>query len=167
MTTLTSFLDRSRIVAPPAWPRQLVIPAALSVQLAFGQLYAWSVFKTPLAATVLHNNPHSGTLSALPFTVCVAILGASSALFGTTVDRRGPRWGMAVATACWSLGFMISALGVYIGQYWLVILGYGVLGGIGVGIGYISPVSTLMKWSPDRPGLATGAAVMGLSLIHI
>ena len=161
MATHTSFLDRSRIVAPQTWPRQLVIPAALSMQLAFGQLYAWSVFKIPLASTVLHHSPPSATLSALPFTVCVAILGASSALFGTTVDRRGPRWGMAVATACWSLGFLISALGVYIEQFWLVILGYGVVGGIGVGIGYISPISTLMKWSPDRPGLATGAAVMG------
>jgi MFS family permease len=151
------YLERSRIVAPPGWSRWLVPPAALSIHLAIGQAYAWSVFKKPLEASL----GISGVASALPFTLGIVMLGVSAALFGTMVDRRGPRWAMFISMCCFSSGFLISALGVSIGQYWLVVLGYGVVGGIGLGIGYISPVSTLIKWFPDRPGLATGIAIMG------
>lgn len=136
-------------------------PAALSIHLAIGQAYAWSVFKDPLSATLLKGSAYAGTLSAMPFTLGIVMLGLSAALFGTAVDHRGPRWAMLVATACFSSGFLISAFGVAIGQYWLVILGYGFIGGIGLGIGYIAPVSTLIKWFPDRPGMATGLAIMG------
>ena len=101
------------------------------------------------------------SLSALPFTLGIIMLGLSAALFGTKVDANGPRWAMAVASAFFVGGFFISALGIWLGQYWLVIVGYGFVGGIGLGIGYISPVSTLIKWFPDRPGLATGIAIMG------
>jgi MFS family permease len=151
------YLERSRIVAPPGWSRWLVPPAALSIHLAIGQVYAWSVFKKPLEASL----GISGVASALPFTVGIVMLGLSAALFGTKVDRRGPRWAMFISMCCFSSGFLISALGVSTRQYWLVVLGYGVVGGIGLGIGYISPVSTLIKWFPDRPGLATGIAIMG------
>jgi MFS family permease len=151
------YLERSRIVAPPGWSRWLIPPAALSIHLAIGQVYAWSVFKKPLEASL----GISGVASALPFTVGIVMLGLSAALFGTTVDRLGPRWAMFVSMCCFSSGFLISALGMSIRQYWLVVLGYGVVGGIGLGIGYISPVSTLIKWFPDRPGLATGIAIMG------
>ena len=155
------FLERERIVAPPGWSRWLIPPAALSIHLAIGEAYAWSVFKIPLGNTMLKGNEYAGTLTALPFTLGIVMLGVSAALFGTAVDHRGPRWAMLVATACFSSGFLISALGVATGQYWLVILGYGFVGGIGLGIGYISPVSTLIKWFPDRPGMATGIAIMG------
>ena len=155
------FLERERIVAPPGWSRWLIPPAALSIHLAIGEAYAWSVFKIPLGNTMLKGNEYAGTLTALPFTLGIVMLGVSAALFGTAVDHRGPRWAMVVATACFSSGFLISALGVATGQYWLVILGYGFVGGIGLGIGYISPVSTLIKWFPDRPGMATGIAIMG------
>jgi MFS family permease len=155
------FLERERIVAPPGWSRWLIPPAALSIHLAIGQAYAWSVFKTPLSKTILAGNASAGVLSALPFTLGIIMLGLSAALFGTRVDARGPRWAMAVASACFVSGFLISALGMYTGQYWLVIVGYGFVGGIGLGIGYISPVSTLIKWFPDRPGLSTGIAIMG------
>ncbi|MDT7623578.1 MAG: hypothetical protein QOF99_4479 [Pseudonocardiales bacterium] len=155
------FLDRSRIVAPANWSRWLVPPAALSIHLAIGQAYAWSVFKDPLSATLLKGSSWAGTLSALPFTLGIVMLGVSAAIFGTAVDHRGPRWAMVVATACFSTGFLVSAAGMALGQYWLVIVGYGFIGGIGLGIGYISPVSTLIKWFPDRPGLATGIAIMG------
>jgi len=151
------FLDRSRIVAPVGWSRWLIPPAALAVHLAIGQAYAWSVFKTPLEKTL----GISGVQSALPFTLGIVMLGVSAALFGTRVDAKGPRWAMFVATVCFSGGFLISALGVATRQYWLVVLGYGFVGGIGLGIGYISPVSTLIKWFPDRPGMATGIAIMG------
>ncbi|GAA1305814.1 L-lactate MFS transporter [Pseudonocardia xinjiangensis] len=151
------FLQRERIVAPPGWSRWLIPPAALSIHLAIGQAYAWSVFKPPLEAGL----GISGVQSALPFTLAIIMLGVSAALFGTKVDANGPRWAMVVASACFVAGFLISALGLYFSQYWLVVVGYGFVGGIGLGIGYISPVSTLIKWFPDRPGLATGIAIMG------
>ncbi|MFJ4033074.1 OFA family MFS transporter [Streptomyces griseoluteus] len=144
-------------VAPPGWSRWLVPPAALSVHLSIGQAYAWSVFKPPLESA-LHLD---GTQSALPFQLAIVMLGLSAAFGGTLVERNGPRWAMTVALVCFSTGFLISALGAQTQQYWLIVLGYGFVGGIGLGIGYISPVSTLMKWFPDRPGMATGIAIMG------
>ncbi|MET8003621.1 L-lactate MFS transporter [Nonomuraea glycinis] len=152
-----AFLDRSRTVAPPGWSRWLIPPAALSVHLAIGQAYAWSVFKPPLESSL----GLSGTMSALPFQLGIVMLGLSAAFGGTLVERNGPRWAMFVSMTCFSSGFLLSAFGVAIGQFWLVVLGYGFIGGIGLGIGYISPVSTLIKWFPDRPGMATGIAIMG------
>ncbi|MFF1688583.1 MULTISPECIES: OFA family MFS transporter [unclassified Streptomyces] len=144
-------------VAPTGWSRWLVPPAALSVHLSIGQAYAWSVFKPPLESS-LHL---SGTQSALPFQLGIVMLGLSAAFGGTLVERNGPRWAMTVALVCFSSGFLISALGAATGQFWLIVFGYGFVGGIGLGIGYISPVSTLIKWFPDRPGMATGIAIMG------
>ncbi|MGQ4371211.1 MULTISPECIES: OFA family MFS transporter [Streptomyces] len=144
-------------VAPPGWSRWLVPPAALSVHLSIGQAYAWSVFKPPLESAL----DLSGTQSALPFQLGIVMLGLSAAFGGTLVERHGPRWAMTVALICFSSGFLLSALGAAAGQYWLIVLGYGFVGGIGLGIGYISPVSTLIKWFPDRPGMATGIAIMG------
>jgi MFS family permease len=134
-----------------------VPPAALSVHLAIGQAYAWSVFKPPLESAL----GLTGTQSALPFQLGIVMLGLSAAFGGTLVERNGPRWAMFVSMTCFSSGFLLSALGVITRQYWLVVLGYGFVGGIGLGIGYISPVSTLIKWFPDRPGMATGIAIMG------
>ncbi|MEU8411753.1 OFA family MFS transporter [Amycolatopsis japonica] len=151
------FLDRSRIVASPGWSRWLVPPAALAVHLSIGQAYAWSVFKPPLEKTL----GLTGTESALPFQLGIVMLGLSAAFGGTLVERNGPRWAMFVSMVCFSSGFLLSALGVATSQYWLVVLGWGGIGGIGLGIGYISPVSTLIKWFPDRPGMATGIAIMG------
>lgn len=144
-------------VAPPGWSRWLVPPAALSVHLSIGQAYAWSVFKPPLESAL----GLSGTQSALPFQLGIVMLGLSAAFGGTLVERNGPRWAMTVALVCFSSGFLLSALGAATEQYWLIVLGYGFVGGIGLGIGYISPVSTLIKWFPDRPGMATGIAIMG------
>jgi MFS family permease len=151
------FLDRERIVAPPGWSRWLVPPAALSIHLAIGEAYAFSVFNKPLENYLGLN----GTQSAFPFELAIVMLGLSAALFGTRVDSRGPRWAMFISLLCFCGGFLVAALGVATKQYWLVVLGYGGLGGVGLGIGYISPVSTLIKWFPDRPGMATGIAIMG------
>ena len=151
------FLQRERIVAKPGWTRWMVPPAALAVHLSVGAAYGWSVMKPGLETGL----GLTGVQSALPFTVAFAMLGISAAIFGTKVDTNGPRWAMVMATSCFVSGWMISALGLYLRQYWMVILGWGFVGGIGLGIGYISPVSTLMKWFPDRPGLATGIAIMG------
>ncbi|MBU8832867.1 L-lactate MFS transporter [Mycolicibacterium goodii] len=156
-TAAAPFLSRERIIAPPGWSRWLVPPAALSIHLSVGAAYSWSVFKKPLEGAL----GISGTLSALPFTIGIVMLGLSAAVFGTWVDRNGPRKAMFAAMCCFCGGWLVGAAGLALGQYWIVLLGYGVLGGIGWGIGYISPVSTLMKWFPDKPGMATGLAIMG------
>jgi MFS family permease len=152
-----SFLDRARTVAPPSYNRWLIPPAALAVHLSIGQVYAFSVFNKPLSE-------HFGTkLTPITviFSIGIVMLGLSAAVGGTWVEKNGPRKTMFVSALCWSVGFLVGALGVATDQLWLVYLGYGFLGGIGLGLGYISPVSTLIKWFPDRPGLATGLAIMG------
>jgi len=152
-----SFLDRERTVASRNYNRWLIPPAALAVHLSIGEVYAFSVFKNPL---VTHFDSSLTAIGAI-FSIAIVMLGLSAAVLGTWVERVGPRKAMFTAVACWSSGFAIGALGVASDQLWLVYLGYGVIGGIGLGIGYISPVSTLIKWFPDRPGLATGLAIMG------
>lgn len=155
-----SILDREAIIAPVTFNRWLIPPAALAIHLSIGQAYAFSVFKNPLAE---HFGMGDGGDVAIGwiFSLAIAMLGISSAIGGTWVERAGPRKSMVVAGAFWVVGFFVSTIGIATGQLWLVYLGYGVIGGIGLGIGYISPVSTLMKWFPDRPGLATGLAIMG------
>src|SRR5215210_6572723 len=152
-----SFLDRERTIAGPGFTRWLIPPAALAVHLSIGQVYAFSVFKKPLVEHFDSNLTPIGII----FSIAIVMLGLSAAIGGTWVERSGPRKAMFVAACCWGSGFLIGALGVATSQLWLVYLGYGVIGGIGLGIGYISPVSTLIKWFPDRPGLATGLAIMG------
>lgn len=151
------FLARERIVAKPGFNRWLIPPAALAVHLCIGQAYATSVYK---AALVAH---FDSTLTAIgiTFSIAIVMLGLSAAVFGTWVDKNGPRAAMFTSACFWVTGFLVGSLGIYTEQLWLLYLGYGVIGGIGLGIGYISPVSTLIKWFPDRPGLATGMAIMG------
>ena len=160
-----SFLDRERTVASPGFSRWLVPPAALAVHLSIGQVYAFSVFKIPLTQCIGITKSASGDWEqpalAWIFSIAIAFLGLSAAVFGRWVERSGPRRTMFAAACCFSGGFFISALGVTWHQLWLIYLGYGVLGGCGLGLGYISPVSTLVKWFPDRPGMATGMAIMG------
>ncbi len=154
---LPSFLARERIIARPGFNRWLIPPAALAVHLCIGQVYATSVYKPALTA----HFDSSLTAIGFIFSIAIVMLGLSAALFGTWVDRNGPRAAMAASAAFWVTGFLVAAAGISFDQLWLVYLGYGVIGGIGLGIGYISPVSTLIKWFPDRPGLATGMAIMG------
>lgn len=154
---LMSILARESIIAPMTFNRWLIPPAALAIHLCIGQVYAFSVFKTPL----VHRFDTGSVAVAWIFSVAIAMLGVSAAIGGPWVERAGPRKSMTVAGACWVLGFLVAALGVSTGQLWLVYVGYGGIGGIGLGIGYISPVSTLIKWFPDRPGLSTGLAIMG------
>jgi MFS family permease len=152
-----SFLARERIVAKPGFNRWLVPPAALAVHLCIGQAYATSVYKVAL----VEHFDASLTSIGIIFSIAMVMLGLSAALFGTWVDKNGPRAAMFTSAVFWVSGFLVGSLGVYTEQLWLLYFGYGVLGGIGLGIGYISPVSTLIKWFPDRPGLATGMAIMG------
>jgi len=163
-TSLTmSFLDRERTVAPPGFNRWLVLPAALAVHLAVGQVYAFSVFSKPLGMLLGGKAPGPGDWSGqqigVTFSIAIVFLGLSAALFGKWLEAAGPRKAMVASALCFSGGFFVGAAGIGYHQLWLLYLGYGVLGGIG--LGYISPVSTLIKWFPDRPGLATGLAIMG------
>ncbi len=150
-------LQRDRTIAPAGFNRWLIPPAALAVHLSIGQVYATSVYK----ASLVERFDASLTSVGVIFSLAIVMLGLSAAVFGTWVDTGGPRRAMATAALFWAGGFMVGALGIATSQLWLVYLGYGVIGGIGLGIGYISPVSTLIKWFPDRPGLATGMAIMG------
>src|SRR4051812_3393847 len=152
-----SLLDRERTVAPRGYNRWLIPPAALAVHLSIGEIYAFSVFKVPL-------KDHFGTgltPIGIIFSIAIGMLGLSAAFGGRWVERAGPRKAMALAAACWGSGFLIGAVGVATTQLWIVYLGVGFIGGIGLGIGDISPVSALIKWFPDRPGMATGLAIMG------
>ena len=164
-TPHANFFDRERTVAGPGFTRWLVPPAALAVHLSIGQVYAFSVFKLPLTRIlgVTSSTPNDWTQSQLAwiFSLAICFLGLSAAVFGRWVERVGPRRTMATAALCFGGGLILSAFGVWWHQLWIIYLGYGVLGGCGLGLGYISPVSTLVKWFPDRPGMATGMAIMG------
>lgn len=150
-------LDRRHTVASHTYNRWLIPPAALAVHLCIGQAYATSVYKNSL----IEHFDASQTAIGFVFSIAIVMLGLSAAVFGTWVEKVGPRKAMFTAACCWSAGFLVGSVGIATGQLWVLYLGYGVIGGIGLGIGYISPVSTLIKWFPDRPGLATGMAIMG------
>lgn len=172
-------LDRERIVARAGFNRWLVPPAALAIHLCIGMAYGFSVFWLPLTRAIPGETPamcgDMSVLSALFTTACnwrvsdlvviytlfFVVLGAAAATFGGWLERAGPRKAGVVSAVCWCGGMLISAVGIMTHQLWLMWLGSGVIGGVGLGLGYISPVSTLIKWFPDRRGMATGMAIMG------
>ncbi len=188
---LSKFLSKENITASPSYNRWLIPPAALAVHLCIGMAYGFSVFWKPLGKAVMgldgkpaaacaagattFGDKLAGTWHALFATDCnwtqfdlgwmytlfFVLLGCSAALWGGWLERAGPRKAGLVATLCWCGGLLISAYGIYTHQLWMMWLGSGVIGGIGLGLGYISPVSTLIKWFPDRRGMATGLAIMG------
>jgi MFS family permease len=162
---MSTILDRDHSIAGPGFNRWLVPPAALAIHLCIGQVYGFSVFKLPMTKLLGITHPAPGDWSqsqlAVIFSIAIFFLGLSAAVFGKWVEEQGPRKSMFVAASCFGGGFIVAAIGVALHNLWIVYLGYGVLGGIGLGIGYISPVSTLVKWFPDRPGMATGMAIMG------
>ncbi|HXT15103.1 MAG TPA: OFA family MFS transporter [Gemmatimonadaceae bacterium] len=159
------FLDRDHSIADEHFSRWLVPPAALAIHLSIGQAYAFSVFNLPLSRLNggTESAPGDWKLSSIGwiFSLAIVFLGLSAAVFGAWLERVGPRRAMLTSALCFAGGFEVAAIGVVIHSFWIVLLGYGVLGGIGLGLGYISPVSTLIKWFPDRPGMATGLAIMG------
>ena len=173
-------LDRSRTVAGPGFNRWLVPPAALAIHLCIGMAYGFSVFWKPLQVAVNGTSAvacPAGTSMierafatncdwllpdlAITYTLFFLVLGSSAALFGGWLERVGPRKAGFASACCWCGGLVISAAGIYLHQLWMMWLGSGVIGGIGLGLGYISPVSTLIKWFPDKRGMATGMAIMG------
>src|ERR1041385_5415835 len=162
---LFSFLDRRHSIAPPGFNRWRVPPAALAIHLSVGQAYAFSVFNIPLTRQLggARSLPDDWSLSKVVwvFSVGIVFLGLSAAVFGKWLEAAGPRKAMFASAICFSSGFLIASGGVALHQFSILLVGYGVIGGIGLGLGYISPVSTLIKWFPDRPGMATGMAIMG------
>ena len=173
---MSGFLDKERIIAGPGFNRWLVPPAALAIHLCIGMAYGFSVFWLPLSKAIgVKCGPEVGFFGQLFTTTCdwqistlgwmytlfFVLLGISAAVWGGWLERAGPRKAGVVSAVCWCGGMLISAVGTYTHQFWLMLLGSGVIGGIGLGLGYISPVSTLIKWFPDRRGMATGMAIMG------
>jgi len=162
---MSGFFSKSRITAQPGYNRWLAPPSALSVHLCIGQAYAFSVFNAPLTRVlgITEAAPDDWKLTTLGwiFSLAIVFLGLSAAFGGKWLEKVGPRLTMFVAACCFGGGFWVAALGVYLHEIWLLYLGYGVIGGIGLGLGYVSPVSTLIKWFPDRRGMATGMAIMG------
>lgn len=162
---MLSLLSREATIAPPGYSRWLVPPAAIAVHMCIGQVYGFSVFKKPLAQVLGVTSPGPEDWSevdvGVAYSIALALLGLSAAVFGKWVDRSGPRKTMLASMACFCTGLVLSAAAVHWHQLWLLYAGYGLIGGIGLGLGYIAPVSTLIKWFPDRPGMATGMAIMG------
>jgi MFS family permease len=162
---MTGLLSKQRTIAEPGYNRWLIPPCALATHLCIGQVYALSVFNLPLTRELGVARPAPGdwklTQLGWIFTIAIFVLGTSAALFGKWVQSEGPRKSGFFAALLWGAGFLVGALGISTHQLWLVYFGYGVLGGCGLGIGYITPVSTLISWFPDRRGMATGLAIMG------
>ena len=178
--SVAGLLDKERTVAAPGFNRWLVPPAALAIHLCIGMAYGFSVFWMPLSKALgikdaIKCGPETGFFAELFTTTCdwkistlgwmytlfFVFLGCSAALWGGWLEHAGPRKAGVVSALCWCGGMLMSALGIHLHQFWLMILGSGIIGGIGLGLGYISPVSTLIKWFPDRRGMATGMAIMG------
>ena len=162
---MSGFFSRQRITAGDGFNRWMAPPAALSVHLCIGQVYAFSVFNEPLSRAIGISKaaPEDWPLTTLGwiFSLAILFLGLSAAFGGKWLEKVGPRLTMFTAACCFGGGFLVAAQGVFLHEIWLIYLGYGVLGGIGLGLGYVSPVSTLIKWFPDRRGMATGMAIMG------
>ncbi|MCD9118379.1 OFA family MFS transporter [Pseudomonas bijieensis] len=175
-----AFLSKERIIAKPGFNRWLVPPAALAIHLCIGMAYGFSVFWLPLSKALGISKPVACApdmsfisqvfssqcdwpISMLGwiYTLFFIFLGCSAAIWGGWLEHAGPRKAGVVSALCWCGGLLISALGIYTHQIWLMWVGSGVIGGIGLGLGYISPVSTLIKWFPDKRGMATGMAIMG------
>src|SRR5581483_4240472 len=158
-------LAKERITAPPGFNRWKVPPASVAIHLCIGSVYAWSIFNEPLRRVLGVAAPSSQDWSLKQvvwvFTVAIVFLGLSAALAGKWLERVGPRAVGTVAAFLWGGGFLVAGLGIVTHQLWLLYLGYGVLGGCGLGLGYVSPVSTLIRWFPDRRGMAAGMAIMG------
>ncbi|HEX7914696.1 OFA family MFS transporter [Rudaea sp.] len=173
-----NLLDKEHTVASETYNRWLIIPAALCIHLCIGMAYGFSVFWLPMSKLITDADPAAcanlGFLSALTTTTCnwtvpqvteifevfIIMLGISAAIWGGWLEHVGPRRAGFYAALCWGGGLLVAGLGVYVHQLWIVYLA-AIFGGVGQGLGYITPVSTLIKWFPDRRGMATGFAIMG------
>ena len=162
---MSGILSKQRIIAQPGFNRWLIVPAALGIHLCIGSVYAWSIFNPALVKQVgvVLSAADDWSLKDVVwiFTVSIVVLGLAAAIAGRWLEQVGPRMVGVVSACCWGGGFIVGGIGIITHQLWLLYLGYGVLGGCGLGLGYVSPVSTLIRWFPDRRGMATGMAIMG------
>jgi MFS family permease len=176
--SLGRFLSRERTVAGPRFNRWLVPPAALAIHLCIGMAYGFSVFWLPMTRLIPNTNATAcaaqsfaaelvtttcnwSVPSVTPiFEIFIAVLGISAAIWGGWLEHAGPRKAGMISALCWGGGLVLLGLAVAAHQLWLVYL-VAVLCGVGQGLGYITPVSTLIKWFPDRRGMATGFAILG------
>ncbi|MGE4617711.1 MAG: MFS transporter, partial [Gammaproteobacteria bacterium] len=162
---MIGLLSKARIIAKPGFNRWLIAPAALGIHLCIGSVYAWSLFNPALIKRVgvVTSAADDWSLKSVVwiFTVAIVFLGLSAAIAGKWLEQVGPRMVGVVSACCWGGGFIVGGTGIVTGQLWLIYLGYGVIGGCGLGLGYVSPVGTLIRWFPDRRGMATGIAIMG------
>ena len=162
---MSGFFSKARILAEPGFNRWRIPPASVAIHLCIGSVYAWSIFNPPLMRLkgVVASAPGDWSLSQVTgiYMVAIAVLGLAAAFAGRWMEQVGPRTVGIVAGVCWGAGFLVGWAGIHWHQLWLLYLGYGVIGGCGLGLGYVSPVSTLIRWFPDRRGMATGMAIMG------
>ncbi len=162
---MAGLLSRERITAPPGYNRWRVPLASVAIHLCIGSVYAWSIYNPSLTRVygVVAPAAEDWSLSQVVwvFTVAIVFLGLAAAFGGKWLERVGPRVVGMVAALCWGGGYLVGAAGIVTHQLWLLYLGYGVIGGCGLGLGYVSPVSTLIRWFPDRRGMAAGMAIMG------
>ena len=162
---MAGLLSKERIIAPPGYNRWLVPLASVAIHLCIGSVYAWSIYNPSLTRVfgVVTSAADDWSLSEVVwvFTVAIIFLGLAAAFAGRWLEKVGPRMVGVVAACCWGGGYLVGAVGIMTHQLWLLYLGYGVIGGCGLGLGYVSPVSTLIRWFPDRRGMAAGMAIMG------
>ena len=162
---MSGILSKQHIIAEPGFNRWKIVPAALGIHLCIGSVYAWSIFNPALVKQVgvVVSAADDWTLKGVVwiFTVSIVALGLAAAIAGRWLETVGPRMVGTVSACCWGGGFIVGGIGIITHELWLLYLGYGVLGGCGLGLGYVSPVSTLIRWFPDRRGMATGMAIMG------
>ena len=162
---MAGLLSKERIIAEPGFNRWKVPPASIAIHLCIGSVYAWSVYNPPLTRLYGVVAPAADDWSlqsvSIIFSIAIVFLGLSAAFAGRWLEKVGPRMVATVAACCWGGGYLIGSLGIFTHQLWLIYLGYGVIGGCGLGLGYVSPVSTLIRWFPDHRGMAAGMAIMG------
>ena len=162
---MSGLLSKERIVAAPGFNRWYVPPVSIAIHLCIGSVYAWSIYNPALIRVFGVVTPAAEDWSlgdvVWIFTVAIIFLGLAAAFAGKWLEEVGPRKVGVVAALCWGGGYLVGGIGVVQHELWLIYLGYGVIGGCGLGLGYVSPVSTLIRWFPDRRGMATGMAIMG------
>jgi MFS family permease len=162
---MSGLLSRDRIIAPADYNRWRAPVASVAIHLCIGSVYAWSIYNPPLTKLfgVVASSGDDWSLSEVVwvFTVAIVFLGLAAAFAGKWLETVGPRKVGVVAAFCWGGGYIVGGFGIVTHQLWLLYLGYGVIGGCGLGLGYVSPVSTLIRWFPDRRGMAAGMAIMG------
>ncbi len=162
---MAGLLSKERIIAPDGYNRWRVPFASVAIHLCIGSVYAWSIYNPSLTRVhgVVTSAADDWSLSEVVwvFTVAIVFLGLAAAFAGKWLEQVGPRKVGVVSALCWGGGYLVGSVGIMTHQLWLLYLGYGVIGGCGLGLGYVSPVSTLIRWFPDRRGMAAGMAIMG------